>query len=75
MTLADFLTSRDLSLTAFAAQIGVSTETVRRYRDGTRIPEKEIMTTIFTATDGAVSANDFYGQPSDREPAQSGEAA
>jgi hypothetical protein len=39
----------------------VSSETVRRYVAGTRIPEKEVMEKIAEITALQVTANDFFG--------------
>jgi hypothetical protein len=41
----------------------VSAETVRRYIIGERIPDKERMSRIALATDGQVTANDFFDLP------------
>ena len=60
MTLADFLEANKITLTAFAEVIDVSVEAVRRYRDGMRIPQPEIMDRIKRATGGCVMPNDFY---------------
>jgi DNA-binding transcriptional regulator YdaS (Cro superfamily) len=46
---------------AFAKSIGVSAETVRRYLNGERIPDKKRMSRIALATHGQVTANDFFG--------------
>lgn len=61
MTLHEYLTRADIDRSEFAARIGVSTETVRRYLTGDRIPDKERMSRIALATDGQVTANDFFG--------------
>ena len=60
MTLADYLSVHSLSAAEFARRIGVSTQTVYRYRDGDRIPEKDSMERIATVTGRAVMPNDFY---------------
>jgi len=61
MTLDDFLQSSGQTDTAFARLIGVSSEAVRRYRAGTRMPEKQVMQMIALHSGGQVTANDFYG--------------
>lgn len=61
VTLQEYLTRADIDRIEFAARIGVSTETVRRYLTGDRIPDKERMLRIALATDGQVTANDFFG--------------
>lgn len=61
MRLSDFLDQKQLTNAAFGARIGVSRQTVLRYRRGDRIPGKAEMALISEATAGAVTANDFYG--------------
>lgn len=61
MTLAQYLEANNLNPSAFAAIIEVSSEAVSRYRDGERIPSRDIMQRIVETTGGAVTPNDFYG--------------
>jgi transcriptional regulator with XRE-family HTH domain len=61
MKLGAYLKSTDTSRRDFAEAIGVSSETVRRYVAGTRIPEKEVMEKIAEITALQVTANDFFG--------------
>jgi transcriptional regulator with XRE-family HTH domain len=61
MKLSDYLERTSTSRHEFAKTIGVSSETVRRYVAGTRIPEKEIMEKIAEVTALQVTANDFFG--------------
>lgn len=61
MTLKEFLTEAQIDRHQFAARINVSSESVRRYVKGERIPDKEIMGRIALATGGKVTANDFFG--------------
>lgn len=61
MTLQDYLKEAALSRAAFARQLGVSQETVRRYLAGTRIPDRQIMERIALQTGSRVTANDFFG--------------
>ena len=63
MTLAQFLDQQNLTDTAFAAQIGVSSEAVRRYRIGARLPKRDLMARIVVATGGAVQPTDFFIAP------------
>jgi len=68
MRLADYLTSRDLTLHRFAGLIGVSAETVRRYalpegRAKSQVPRRPIMARIRAATGGLVGPQDFYDAP------------
>ena len=60
MTLRQYLGERGITYEVFAAIIGVDTSTVGRYVVGRRRPREEIMRRIHKATDGAVTANDFY---------------
>lgn len=43
-----------------AAALGCSVETVRRYANGLRIPDRNAMPAIVSFTGGEVTANDFY---------------
>ena len=71
MTLKDWLTSVGVSIPDFAERIGRTPESVRRYANGDRIPDKETMPLIAVETEGAVTANDFFGiaTPSSQEAA------
>ena len=60
MTLTQYLKQHDLTDEAFAAMIDVERSTVSRLR-GSQIPKRDIMHRIVQATNGAVTANDFYG--------------
>ena len=61
MTLKEYLIEAAITRADFARQINVSQETVRRYLDGTRTPDKRRMELIALATGCKVTANDFYG--------------
>lgn len=61
MTLKEWLAANDVTVAAFATEIGRASETVRRYAAGERIPDKLTMPLIAHATRGAVTANDFFG--------------
>jgi transcriptional regulator with XRE-family HTH domain len=61
MKLDDYLRDTATSRRDFAKSIGVSSETVRRYIAGTRIPERDVMEKIALATACKVTANDFFG--------------
>jgi transcriptional regulator with XRE-family HTH domain len=61
MTLKDWLAEQQLSPADFAARIGRTAESVRRYSNGERIPDKETMPVIARETGGLVTANDFFG--------------
>jgi transcriptional regulator with XRE-family HTH domain len=61
MKLADYMKAHDLSRAQFAARIGVSSETVRRYLECGRVPTPKVMEKIALATGCKVTANDFFG--------------
>jgi hypothetical protein len=63
MKLTDFLAERKIKAVEFGPKIGVSPQAVRRYCLGARIPDRKTMARIFSITDGAVAANDFFGLP------------
>ena len=83
MRLADWLTANDTSDAAFAAPIGVTRQTVARYKSGDRRPEGDVLERIVQVTDGRVTPNDFLDaleivadqQPADVETAVAQEAA
>jgi len=60
MTLREYLHKFDVPATEFARRIDTSVTSVYRYRDGVRIPDRRIMPRIVTATQGMVTADDFY---------------
>lgn len=62
MNLRSYLSSHGISEAAFGQIIAVSQAAVNRYVRGERIPVPRIMAKIVEATDGQVTANDFYGQ-------------
>lgn len=61
MKLKDWLAENEVSVADFAARIGRTAESVRRYAAGERIPDKETMPLIAAETGGSVTANDFFG--------------
>jgi transcriptional regulator with XRE-family HTH domain len=60
VTLEAYLDETKLTRAQFAEKIGVTSEAVRRYLAGSRIPSREKMAEIHTATGGLVTANDFF---------------
>lgn len=60
MTLSDYLTLTGQTYSAFARNIGVGPETVRRYCNNERVPARSIMQRIIRETKGAVTADSFY---------------
>jgi transcriptional regulator with XRE-family HTH domain len=61
VTLSQYLQEAQITRAQFATRIGVSSEAVRRYVAGTRIPDKPVMEKIALATGCKVTANDFFG--------------
>lgn len=59
MKLSAYLKDNRISHVAFAEKIGVTQATVTRYAAGTRTPRPEHMVKIRSATEGAVTADDF----------------
>lgn len=59
MKLADYLTSKGIKRNAFAAEIGVTPQTITGWCDGTFSPSMARATKIFELTDGDVTPNDF----------------
>jgi hypothetical protein len=70
MTLDDYLNLKSIARPAFAELIGTSPQSLARYLDRSRIPEKNTMVRIAEATNGLVTANDFYGIAPQSEIAQ-----
>lgn len=60
MRLRQYLDEHSISIAEFAGQIGVSVQSVYRYVDGDRLPERRIMEQIKAVTEGKVTPNDFY---------------
>ena len=60
MTLDHYLSAAEIKEADFAEQIGTTQSTVNRLRKG-QIPSRDLMVAIVKATDGQVTANDFYG--------------
>lgn len=55
----------DLCAVFLGPKESISTSAMQRYLNGERMPGKVNMTAIFHATEGQVTANDFYGLPLD----------
>lgn len=70
MELRDWLTQNEISDDAMADRLGISRQSLWRYRSGKRLPDKDMLNRIFEATGGAVTANDFvHAAPSQSETA------
>lgn len=63
MTLQSYLDTEKERPAAFARRIKVEPSTVHKYLKQGYIPGREIMERIVSATDGAVTASDFYDKP------------
>jgi transcriptional regulator with XRE-family HTH domain len=61
MTLSDYLAETGETQDAFAKRVGTSQADISRYVSGKRRPRKDVLIKIFAATDGRVTANDFFG--------------
>lgn len=69
MKLRLYLIDHDMTCDAFARSIGTSSEAVRRYAAGQRVPRPAVMQKIIEATKGAVGPGDFYGLTVDSDQA------
>lgn len=59
MNLADYINSKGMKRSAFAASIGVSPTIITQWCAGDAWPSAEMAMRIIEATDGAVTPNDF----------------
>jgi DNA-binding transcriptional regulator YdaS (Cro superfamily) len=64
MKLNTYLDANGIDRAAFAKQIGVSAEAVRLWICGSRAPRRQHLDAIRAATNGAVTANDFFADQS-----------
>lgn len=60
MTLSEWIDESNRSLEEFARAIGVTSEAVRRYRAGTRMPEPLVAQRIVEETNGRVGIQDLH---------------
>lgn len=65
MRLDIYLLETNKTQAQFAKEIEESPQNIGRYVNGQRIPDEEKMLKIFSATNGKVTANDFYDLPVD----------
>ncbi|MFD2248904.1 helix-turn-helix domain-containing protein [Pseudochelatococcus lubricantis] len=72
MRLSTYLKSRGLTYEAFATAIGVSAFAVGKWARGARVPRPDHLRRIRTATDGAVTFDDFSPSP-ERTPSSGAE--
>ncbi len=61
MRLQDYLAETGMTRAEFARRIGVKHISVTRYVNEGRVPEPSVMEKIIEATEGKVTANDFFG--------------
>jgi hypothetical protein len=61
MLLDDYAKERELSDAEIGAELDCTAECVRLWRKRRRIPRPEAMARITAWSDGAVTANDFFG--------------
>lgn len=59
MTLSEYLAQSEIPDALFAERIGVSRQSLHRYKQGDRRPEWSVLQRIAEETSGAVTANDF----------------
>jgi predicted transcriptional regulator len=63
MTLSEYLGRHSVSVSAFAAKVGVPPSTIWRVIKRQRDPGLDLLGKIMKATDGAVTPNDFLSLP------------
>ncbi|WP_245442946.1 helix-turn-helix domain-containing protein [Methylobacterium terrae] len=59
MKLADYLSDAQIGDSTFAGRIGVTRQTLWRYKSGERRPEWDVLERISRETGGQVTPNDF----------------
>tara|TARA_R110000823_G_scaffold232606_9_gene359084 strand:- start:1463 stop:1714 length:252 start_codon:yes stop_codon:yes gene_type:complete len=60
MTLTEYLKQTETTMWQFSEITKIKIDTLNKYKYGNRIPNRENMTKILTATNELVQANDFY---------------
>lgn len=63
MKLATYLSTTKTTHEAFAEKLGVSSFAVGKWAREQRVPRRGLMSRISEATNGAVTANDFFTPP------------
>jgi hypothetical protein len=71
MKLKEWMDREEVSNQEFGKRIERSSEAVRRYAEGLRIPDRETMPLIVRETNGEVQPNDFFDLPEQASSAQS----
>lgn len=67
MKLQDYIAEERLTASQFAGMIGVDPISVRRYLNGDRRPDWEVMDRIVKVTHGRVTPSDFMHKPHKRK--------
>lgn len=62
MTLGEYLTNNAISAATFAASVGCSSEAVRLWSKGLRVPRSESIRKISELTHGAVRPADWFAE-------------
>lgn len=62
MTLNDWMITREKTNAELASAIGVTRQALSRYRLGLRMPRPEVIAKIKDATNGEVTATDFFAE-------------
>ena len=75
MKLSAYIKRERLKIADFAEKISVHEKTVCRYLGGKRIPNSEVLKRIFVATEGEVTANDFFSTDDEEDERQQFAAA
>ena len=64
MTLREYLKANKISYKTFADTIGVHELTVHRFVHNQRVPQRQVMAKIITATKGEITADSFFAEAS-----------
>jgi transcriptional regulator with XRE-family HTH domain len=67
MKLKTYMTENGLTARDMAERINGSMRTVQKWVSGERIPRPDQMRKLTDATNGQVTANDFFGEPASSE--------
>jgi DNA-binding transcriptional regulator YdaS (Cro superfamily) len=65
MKLIDWRKSQGKTQVEMAELLGTDQSRISRYEIGDEIPNRRMMLTIWSATGGQVTSNDFYDPPAD----------
>ncbi len=62
-TLDQYMTEKTIANKAAGAELDADQETVRNWRNGTKVPRPDKIRLIYIWSDGMVDANSFYNLP------------